>query len=297
MGARARLLAPAKVNLRLRVLGKRPDGFHDIDTLFQAIDLGDDVSVSLAGQGIRLDLEGPDLGPLAENLAYRAAAGLSAAIGFDGGIRIRLTKHIPAGAGLGGGSSDGAAVLRCLAALLELHPADERVGRVAAELGSDVPFFLCGSPLAHGIGRGEILEPLRALPSADLVVVSPPVHVGTAAAYRALSAERRAGGQTTSSAPGGERRGPRSWEDATQQAWNDFQAVIAEINPEIARAIEWLEDAGATFAMMSGSGSSVFGLFADRATAEQAAEGLAESLAWPCRVVRTLAEFPQPQIQ
>jgi 4-diphosphocytidyl-2-C-methyl-D-erythritol kinase len=297
VSAGARLLAPAKVNLRLRVLGRRPDGYHDIDTLFQAIDLTDDVIVTLAGSGIRLDVEGPDLGPLHENLAYRAAEGLSTALEFDGGIRIRLTKRIPAAAGLGGGSSDAAAVLRCLAALLDVDAADARLARVAAELGSDVPFFLSASTLAYGIGRGEVLEPLDALPGADLVVVSPPVHVGTAAAYRALAAERRSSGQSTSSTPGGPRQPPRNWEDVTRQAWNDFQAVIAEINPEITRAIEAIEDAGATFALMSGSGSSVFGLFGDRQGAERAAAESAEALAWPCRVVRTLEAFPEPQLR
>jgi 4-diphosphocytidyl-2-C-methyl-D-erythritol kinase len=293
---RARLSAPAKINLRLRVLGKRPDGYHDIDTIFQAIDVCDDVSVSLAVSGIRLEVQGPDLGPLHENLAYRAAASLSAVLGFGGGIRIHLTKRIPAGAGLGGGSSDCAAVLRCLAALLDLDDTDARISRVAAELGSDVPFFLGGSTLARGCGRGEVLEPLEPLPSRDVVVVAPPIHVGTAAAYRSLAAERRASGQASTPHPDAGRM-PRSWDDVAQQAWNDFQAVIADINPEITRAIEAIEDAGAAFALMSGSGSSVFGLFGDRARAERAAAELTDALGWPCRIARTLESFPEPRLQ
>jgi 4-diphosphocytidyl-2-C-methyl-D-erythritol kinase len=294
---RARLLAPAKINLRLRVLGKRPDGYHDIDTLFQAIDLSDDLSVKLAGSGIHLDVDGPDLGPQHENLAYRAAERLSSTVGFDGGVRIRLTKRIPAGAGLGGGSSDGAAVLRCLAALLDIDAAtDARVTSVAAELGSDVPFFLGGSPLAHGTGRGEVLEPMRPLPSSDLVLISPPVHVSTADAYRALSAERRSRGLEAAPTPRGAQEAPRVWEDVAREACNDFQPVIAEINPEITRAVEFLEESGARWAMMSGSGSSVFGLFDSRKSAARAVKSLAATLGWPCRAQRTLESMPAPTL-
>jgi 4-diphosphocytidyl-2-C-methyl-D-erythritol kinase len=231
-----------------------------------------------------------------ENLAYRAAERLKSAVGFDGGIRLRLTKRIPSGAGLGGGSSDGAAVLRCIAALLDLDATtDARVKGVAAELGSDVPFFLCGRPLARGCGRGEMLEPLEPLPSSDLVLVSPPVHVSTADAYRALSAERRAGGRTSTPPPDAGRM-PRTWEDVAEQAWNDFQPVIGEINPEIVRAVEFLEEAGASFAMMSGSGSSVFGLFDSRRGAERAAESLASDLGWRCRAQRTLSAMLEPTL-
>jgi len=296
VSARARVAAPAKVNLSLRVLGTRPDGYHEIDTIFQAIDLADDVSVTLAGSGIRLDIEGPDLGPLHLNLAYRAAELLCAATGFDGGMRIRLTKHVPAGAGLGGGSSDGAAVLRCSCALIGLDTADARVASVARELGSDVPFFLGTSPLARGTGRGEVLEPFEPLPGADLVVVSPPVHVSTAAAYSALAVERRASGHGAMRAPDAAGPPPRSWDDVAQRAWNDFQPVIAEINPEIVRALEALEEAGARFALMSGSGSSVFGLFDSRARAEGVARALGEELGWPCRAGRTLETMPSPRV-
>lgn len=293
MSPTAVVSAPAKVNLRLRVLGRRTDGYHDIDTLFQAIDLADDVSVRLGDPGVRLDVAGAGLGPVTDNLAHRAAARLMAEVAFDGGCDIRLVKRIPAGAGLGGGSSDGAAVLCCVARLLGIAQGDARVARVAAELGSDVPFFLGASPLARGRGRGELLEPLDALPTANLVLVSPPVHVSTGAAYQALSTSR----QGPPGAPAREAPEPRSWAEVAALASNDFQPVMAAAHPEVRRALQALELEGAAFALMSGSGSTVFGLFADPAKAEGVAAKLTAELGWPCRAVRTLEVMPEPRIE
>jgi len=285
--------APAKVNLRLRVLGKRADGYHDIDTLFQAIDLADEVCVRLGGTGVRLAVAGADLGPTEDNLAFRAAARLMAEARFEGGCEIHLAKRVPAGAGLGGGSSDGAAVLRCVARLLGVAEGDARLARVAAELGSDVPFFLGPSALARGRGRGERLEPIAPLPAADFVVVSPPVHVSTAAAYRALTSSRR--GMVRALEP--DAGVPRSWTEVAAIAANDFQSVIEQAHPEIHRALEALEATGSSFAAMSGSGSSVFGHFDDRANAERAAGDLTRELGWPCRAVRTLEVMPDLRIE
>jgi 4-diphosphocytidyl-2-C-methyl-D-erythritol kinase len=286
------VLAPAKVNLRLRVFGRRPDGYHDLDTLFQAIDLTDEVGVELCGEGIALDVRGADLGPPADNLVYRAAARLAESVGYDGGIAVQLTKRIPAGAGLGGGSSDGAAVLRCLARLLDVPHDDRRVGRSAEDLGSDVPFFLSGSTLARGSGRGEIIEPLRPLPAADLVLISPPVHVSTAAAYAALSSARR-GSSAGLPEP---TPAPSSWDQVSALASNDFETVMADAHPEIRLALAALTAVGTRFALMSGSGSSVFGLFDSTGEAQSAAESLTERLGWICRAVRTLADMPGVEV-
>jgi 4-diphosphocytidyl-2-C-methyl-D-erythritol kinase len=180
-----RISAPAKVNLSLRVLGRRPDGFHEIRTLFQALDLGDELRVSRGARGISLEVRGPDLGPTEENLAYRAAEIFLEAFGETQGVHIELTKWIPAGAGMGGGSSDAAAVLRALSWLSPFPPPPGELMRLGAKLGSDVPFFLGASPLAKGTGRGENLTPYRALPAADLVLALPGVHMSTAEAYGA----------------------------------------------------------------------------------------------------------------
>jgi 4-diphosphocytidyl-2-C-methyl-D-erythritol kinase len=286
----ASTMAPAKVNLVLRVLGPRGDGYHDIETLFQAIDLGDEVGVELLGSRVELDVRGADLGPLEDNLAYRAATALRDRLGLQDGVRISLTKRIPAGAGLGGGSSDAAAVLRCMAALLDVGEGGV-VREIGVGLGSDVPFFLGASPLAWGRGRGEALEPLEPLPQADLVLVSPPVHVSTAAAYRALDEDRQAA--RASGASPNPLFTPESWSDLEARLSNDFQKIVADAHPDVARSLDALTRAGAEAALLSGSGSSCFGLFSGRAAARGAAERMRRELGWPCRPVRTLTELPR----
>jgi len=287
----ARVSAPAKVNLRLSVLERRPDGYHDIDTLFQAIDLADEVVVRLTDEGIRLRVSGADVGPEEENLAHRAAVRFTKDFGLRGGIDIELTKRIPAGAGLGGGSSDAAAALLALAALHDVPRAEPRLQDAAASIGSDVAFFLGVSALARGRGRGERLEPLPALPIAHVVVVSPPVHVSTAEAYAALAASRGGASRVR-----GEAVNPGGWKDVAAQATNDFQPVVASTHPEVARALRALGATGCAFALMSGSGSSVFGVYEGRAAANEAATRLTQDLGWPSRAARTLARLPEPVI-
>lgn len=290
MSGRARVLAPAKINLRLRVLGRRPDQYHEIDTLFQAVDLCDEIEVELVEGELRLDVEGPDLGPSEDNLAYRAAAILLSHAGVESGAHVRLLKRVPVGAGLGGGSSDAAAVLRCLSSLLGIEDGPE-LRELGTELGSDVPFFLGESPLARGRGRGELLEPITPLPRAHLVLVSPQVHVSTAGAYAAL-AEVRAG---SSVATDEDVRTPSlvTWAEVETLAENDFEPVIGAAHPEIRRALGSLRSAGASVALMTGSGSTCFGLFPSGAEADAAAEELQGRLRWPCHAVRTLTDFPE----
>jgi len=292
VSARARILAPAKVNLSLRVLRRRGDGFHDIDTLFQAVDVTDEVEVEVVGSslgrgGLELELAGPDLGASEENLAYRAARLFLDEVGSSRGARIRLAKRIPVGAGLGGGSSDAAAVLRCLAEVVGGVP-PERLSQLGARLGSDVPFFLGGSPLARGTGRGEVLQPLPSLPAADLVLVSPPVHVSTAEAYGALAASRGSRVPTSDAAA----PGLDAWEDLPGVAANDFEAVMVAAHAEIGRALDALRGAGARAALMTGSGSTCFGLFESRAAASHAAEAIGQRTGWRSVAVRTLERFP-----
>lgn len=290
-GRRAEVLAPAKVNLYLRVLGRRADGYHEIETLFQAVDLADEVCVELGGSGVSLDVDGPALGPVEENLAVRAARSFRAAAGLTEGVRIRLRKRIPAGAGLGGGSSDAAAVLAALSALVAGAPSAAELRARAATLGSDVPFFLCGSSLAIGRGRGEVLEPLEPLPPADLVLVLPPLHVSTRDAYEALGAPSlplgwEAEGESIG-APGG-------WVDVCSRARNDFQSFAAARHPHIARSLGALSAAGASLAMLSGSGGACFGLFERRSRAIEAASNLSSELGWPAVAVRTSTRRSPP---
>ena len=289
--------APAKVNLFLRVLGRREDGFREIETVFQALSLADEVRVeatterdarAVARDSVTLEVEGPDLGPPESNLAVRAARRFQEATGFRARVHIGLTKRIPAGAGLGGGSSDAAAVLRCMASLAGFED-EELLHGIACELGSDVAFFVGDSPLALGRGRGEVLTPMAALPEAHLVLALPPVHVSTADAYAALPSDSA-----------GEVRpldlsAALDWDWVIPLAENDFEAVVSGAHKEVGASLDGLRAMGAEVALLSGSGAASFGLFADRNRAAAAATNLTARLGWPVLVTRTRTHLPSPR--
>lgn len=266
---RVRTRAPAKVNLRLRVHEREPSGFHRLETLFCAIELADEITLDVAdGDGVRLEVDGPDLGPADRNLAVRAARGFLAAAGLRRDVAIRLRKRIPAGGGLGGGSSDAAAVLRALDRLEPGAVPPDQLRALALELGSDVPFFMGDSVLARAAGRGERLAPVLPLPSAPVLLLVPGFPIATADAYRWLDEDRARGleagpGPETPDPPAG----PASWSDAARSATNDFEGPIFRRHPELRDLRDLLAGAGATLALLSGSGSSLFGVFADDATA------------------------------
>ncbi|TVP47863.1 MAG: 4-(cytidine 5'-diphospho)-2-C-methyl-D-erythritol kinase [Gemmatimonadales bacterium] len=268
--------APAKVNLFLRVLAREEGGYHQVETLFQALELADQVTLEvLPGPGaIQLEVEGVPadaLGPPEQNLAVRAAGLLlDAAGGEPPGLRIHLVKRIPHGAGLGGGSSDAATVLRGLNELLGRPLDAARLVTLGGRLGADVAFFLCGSPLALAWGRGDRLLPLPPLPAADVIVALPEARIATPDAYARLArwrAERGKGaaparvmgavssGRVATGAPWS------SWAAVAREAENDFAPALHGAYPELARIRDELEAAGARPALLSGSGSAVFGLF------------------------------------
>ncbi|MDB4875692.1 MAG: 4-diphosphocytidyl-2-C-methyl-D-erythritol kinase [Gemmatimonadetes bacterium] len=263
MTTSARVVAQAKVNLLLRVLGREESGYHSIETVFLRLDLGDDVCVRLAG-GRSLDCDGPampaaGLGPTDRNLAYRAAVAYADATGWPNGFAIEVTKRIPVGGGLGGGSADAGAVLRALDALSP-SPLGPRLVEIAAPLGADVPFMAMESPMALAWGRGERLLPLRALDRRPVALIVPSFGVGTADAYGWLASDR---GRYE---PTGEILAPESlatWEALAAVATNDFERVVARRHPVIAELVDELVSADAMIAMMSGSGSTVFGVFAE----------------------------------
>ena len=259
VGRILRVEAPAKVNLTLRILERTPDGFHDLETLFQAVDLQDSLTVTtVPGSEVRLDTPGADVGPPEDNLVTRAVLVFREATGTGTGVEIRLDKRIPAGAGMGGGSSDAGATLRLLNRLHgDLLPA-EALQELGATLGADVAFFAGEAGLALGEGRGERLRPLPALPRRTLVLGLPPVHVPTGPAYGAL-ARLREGAR----APGPVLAGamPRGWAGVRAVAVNDFEAVVPRAHPPVRAALEALRaDEGVSLALLSGSGGAVFGL-------------------------------------
>ena len=280
MTAVARVAAQAKVNLLLRILAREESGYHAIETVFQRLDLADDV-VLRVGPGVHgrtidclgAGVDAAALGPGAENLAYRAAALYADTTGWPGAFAIELTKRIPVGGGLGGGSADAGAVLRALDALAPAPLGTELVA-LASRLGSDVPFLTTEATLALAWGRGERLLPLPPLPARPVVLVVPPFGVATGAAYGWLAAERGA------AVPRGclLRLGDlATWEGVAQLAENDFTPVVSRRHRAIAEHVASLRDAGAVVAMMTGSGSAIFGVLEEVRSAEVAAAALQQS--------------------
>lgn len=260
MKSTIRLRAPAKINLGLKILGKRPDGFHAIRTIYQTVALHDRLEITLigGGRGIRVECDDPDLPSGRGNLVYRACALWKRARRFRGGMRVRLEKRIPAGSGLGGASSDAAATLLGLERLtgdrINLHSR----WKLAARLGSDVPFFLWGGR-GLGVGRGEEVYPLPDLPRRQCLVVFPGFHISTSNAYREAGRKLTKKGQSHRISVFG------AWSPLPLGSWgpaeNDFERVVFARWPKLARLKSQLIRAGAETASLTGSGSAVFALF------------------------------------
>jgi 4-diphosphocytidyl-2-C-methyl-D-erythritol kinase len=268
--------APAKVNLRLEILAREESGFHQLETLFCRIDLADALTIVPGGDDLILEVSGDDVGPPAENLVYRAARLFFEATGIRPTARIHLEKRVPAAAGLGGGSSDAAATLRLLDRLHgEPLPPGELL-RLAAALGSDVPFFLTGAPLALAWGRGDRLLPLPALPRRPLLLALPATRIPTPEAYRLLADHRQGRARTVPRQL--ELGALRSWNDIAASAANDFEAPVFRAFPELRTIRDALAAAGAAPALLSGSGSTVFGVFESDAALAAAAATLADRL-------------------
>lgn len=273
--------APAKINLWLRVFARDSSGYHPLDTLFCAIDWCDRLHITPAPE-LQLEVTGADVGPIEQNLAWRAAQEYYRALGMSPRSALRLDKHIPAGAGLGGGSSDAATVLRALQELHEAALPQPEVMALAARLGSDVPFFLCGSAWAHASGRGEVLQTMPPLPSRYVLVVLPEFAVATSDAYAWLDQRAALPAAEASWAA------PRSWQDVEKRASNTFESVLFERFPELARVRDLLQRAGAAIALLSGSGSALFGIFADPQTAAAAQQSLSREPHLRLHLARTL---------
>jgi 4-diphosphocytidyl-2-C-methyl-D-erythritol kinase len=260
-----RVRALAKINLDLRVLGKRPDGYHELRTIFQTISLADTLDIGLTpGRRTTIEIEDP-LG-IPGNLAGKAAERTLDALDIGGRVSIRLAKRIPMGAGLGGGSSDAAAVLLALPVLAGRVLPLAKLCELGAALGSDVPFFLLGGT-AVGIGRGTELFPLPDGPRREGLLVAPDVHVSTAEAYRRLGRRLTPELQETTIFSFQSLVWDRGVPDAP---CNDFEAVVFEQHHQLADLKKRLVRTGASPVLMSGSGSAIFGLFRGRAAARDA---------------------------
>jgi len=273
-GAKARGRANAKVNLWLAVRGRRPDGYHEIETIFHALDLSDDILVSVSDSGpieVRMEFENPAAAPApADNLAFRAANSFRDAAGLPHGIRIQIFKRIPIQAGLGGGSSDAACVLRLLVNLLggatraELH-------QLAAGLGSDVPFFLTGGT-ALGTGRGDDVVGLARASELNVVLGLSERGLATGDVYAELdrcpSFPQTGSDAMRSVLAAG---GPG---DIAALLRNDLERAAVALRPGVARQLERMLEAGALGAVVSGSGPTVMGVARDRGHARELAVGV-----------------------
>jgi 4-diphosphocytidyl-2-C-methyl-D-erythritol kinase len=277
-----RVPAFAKVNLCLHVMGKRPDGFHELRTIFQTISLADSLELTRVSEpGIALETNDPELPTGSENLVCRAIDAIRSEIGFRGGIRVRLEKRIPVARGLGGGSSDAAAAIIGMLRLRKAKVPLARLIEIAAGLGADVPFFLFGGR-ALAVNRGDEIYPLDDTPNRTVVVVSPKgIGVSTKDAYQWVSAE------LTNRA-----KAPNIW-GFCALCWsrqeglsNDFEGPVFSRHPRLGEIQADLLKRGAADAALAGSGSAVFGVFRNPARARRAARAFPEDSVF---VVETLS--------
>lgn len=277
-----RLKAYAKINLGLEVLGKRDDGYHEVQTILQTVSLHDKITIKVQGEGIKIRSNSPWVPCNEKNIAYKAAAILLRKSKSKYGTKITIKKNIPIGAGLGGGSSDGAAVLLGLNKLLELnlsHPELEDAGR---QLGTDVPFFLKGGT-ALACGRGDQLRFFQGIPCFWGLIVYPNFSVATSWAYESLKPPKKSASNM------------EKLIEATQQGdlkeiganlQNSFECIIFKKYPMLLVMKKTLQEKGAKGAALCGSGSSLFGIFQDKETAERALFHFSDS-GYPAWIVRS----------
>ena len=267
--------AHAKINLGLQVSGRRADGYHDLRTIFQSISLHDTLVLSPRDGAFELGCREAGVPLDHRNLVWKAGALLWRALGRTGdprGVAIEIRKRIPPQAGLGGGSADGAAALVALARMWGVAPGEGTLARLAAELGADVPFFLIGGT-ALGLGRGDEISARADEPRSWVVLVLPGFGIPTSAAFEWYDED--AGARTLPSPSAG-------------SLGNDLEAPVVRRHPEIGEILATVRGLGAARTSMSGSGSAVFGLFADRQSARGAADALA-GRRWRVRLSRTLS--------
>jgi 4-diphosphocytidyl-2-C-methyl-D-erythritol kinase len=283
-----RIPAFAKINLRLDILGKRPDGYHELRTIFQTVALHDDLRLRASKKNdISLSIQGNatlSQEPIQKNLVYRAVDALRRELKIRSGVEIELRKTIPAGRGLGGGSSDAAAALLAYQRLVKRILPLPRLLEIASSLGADVPFFLLGGR-ALGVSRGDEIYPLPDVPKLCVLIVSPKtIHVPTPDAYRWLRARPLT--LTKSAAD------PKLWVFCAL-CWsaqgsglsNDFELPVFRRHPRLAQIKRVLLQRGAAEASLAGSGSAVFGVFPNPAMARRAAVGFPDDQTFVCETI------------
>ena len=284
----------AKINWQLSVLGRRADGFHELRTIFQTITLHDELTFAeRADNRLQLTCDASEIPVDERNLIQRAAVLLKERYGSRFGASIHLGKRIPTEAGLGGGSSNAAVALLGLAFLWKLKISKDELCALGARLGADVPFFFTGGT-ALGTGLGEQVAPLTEVSAAHLLIVTPDAKMATAEAYRELNARAltKADGDTILPISRADEHFADSFPDALH---NDFERVVFRLKPEIERAKNSLVLKGARRALMTGSGSSIFGIFENQETQERAARALRAETRWRVFSCSTLSRAQYAQ--
>ncbi len=270
---RVRIAAHAKTNLVLRVLDREPSGFHRIETLFALLELHDELTVEITDGGISVSTEGTNTntGPETENLAYRAADSILEATNRPFGVHIRLNKSIPVQAGLGGGSSDGAAALRAVNELTGNVLTEKEILSFAAKLGSDVPFFASRAAFAIGRGRGEKITEVPGPSRTPALIVQPGFGVSTRVAYESLAASRLGSEpRTTPKLPEG---GIAGWREVQDLSSNDFEEVLFKKAPQLGAIFTRLERTGPMLTRLCGSGSAMIAIYSTAAARNVAMAG------------------------
>jgi 4-diphosphocytidyl-2-C-methyl-D-erythritol kinase len=296
MTATVQLSAHAKVNLLLRVLAREADGFHGIETLFCLVSLADHlVAERRDTPGITLEVRGADCGPPEQNLAYRAADRVLQAVGRRFGVHLRLEKRIPVRGGLGGGSSDAAAALTAVNALADGAVPRHELLQFAGRLGSDVPFFIAGGPLALGWGHGERMLRVPPLPSAPALLLIPPIGIGTPDAYRMVDEARKGVGSRGAVAL--DLEALSSWGSVARLGGNDFEFALFGRHPELRHAFEALAATRPLLCRMSGSGSTMFAVYRSTRDREDARLQLSPNLGQilPAETLSTAPPGVEPQ--
>jgi 4-diphosphocytidyl-2-C-methyl-D-erythritol kinase len=269
--------APAKINLLLRILRKRPDGYHDLTSVMQQISIYDELTYSLRPEGITLHCPGTDLPTNEQNLIYRAAQAIFSYAEYGAGVEIVLNKHIPSAAGLGGGSSDAAATLMALNDLCSLGLKKTELMKLGAKLGADVPFFIFAAS-AYATGIGDKLQTLPDLPQLNMVLINPSFPLSTKTVYENLNLALTKKKNNYSI--------PRFYAlgDVIRELHNDLEAVSLKMHPELNDFKKMLMKEGALGALMSGSGPTLFGIFADEQSAKEAREAILKKVSGECLV-------------
>ncbi len=285
-----RVRAPAKINLILQVLDRRPDGYHNVWSLMQTVGLYDELVITLrpeSAAGIDLRCDDPALAVDQTNLVCRAAALVLERAQRRMGVAIELQKRIPMGAGLGGGSSDAAATIVGLNQLLGLGWSRAVMSDIGQTLGSDVPFFFA-APTAVATGRGEQVRPAALEEPRWVLLINPGFPVDTRWAYQQLAASRRKIAPVRQSAP--DDPSVLTWRDIVRDAANDFESPVFQAHPLLRDLKRRLEAAGADMALLSGSGATVFGVFPDKPSAARAYESFGREPQYKLFLTETCTE-------